>query len=164
MVQGQLHKKMRTNEIVNTISNKRYLVIMHGNNMATFVDTPFTSSKMDIYHQLRNLRMKAEKVNQVVLHQFYDIPEYCFQSLKDTYEGALWGIDDRNGKYWDDIYKELLLELDGYKVKKQPKQKKTEVVEHTPERDADGDLIVKLPKPVKMAAKPVKKDTKKNNK
>lgn len=120
---------MKNNEQINTVSNNRYLVIMHGENVATFVDTPFTSSKMDIYHQLRNLRVKAAKVNQVVLHEFYDIPEEVSQSLKNAYESRLWTIDDREGKHWDALYKELLLELEGYRVKKEPKQKKAKNIE-----------------------------------
>jgi hypothetical protein len=212
---------MKTNEQINTVSNTRYLVIMHGENTATIVNTPFTSSKMDIYHQMRNLRVKAGKVGQVVLHEFYDMPEECYDSLVNAYENRLWLIDHRDGKNWDNLYKELLNELAGYKPKREPKQKKgakkdtptvdpiaaleaanteptnilpggdaaindpeepemvtvpiddaetaipTEMV--TPERDADGDRIVKLPKPEKKATKPTKKavakkDTKKGKK
>lgn len=114
---------MKTNEQINTVSNTRYLVIMHGDNIATFVNTPFTSSKMDIYHQLRNLRVKAVKVGQVVLHEFYDIPEECYPSVKTAYESRLWTIDEKEGKNWDKLYKDLLLELDKERPKKEPKEK-----------------------------------------
>lgn len=114
---------MKTNEQINTVSNTRYLVIMHGDNIATFVNTPFTSSKMDIYHQLRNLRVKAVKVGQVVLHEFYDIPEECYPSVKTAYENRLWTIDEKEGKNWDKLYKDLLLELDKERPKKEPKEK-----------------------------------------
>lgn len=114
---------MKTNEQINTVSNTRYLVIMHGDNIATFVNTPFTSSKMDIYHQLRNLRVKAVKVGQVVLHEFYDIPEECYPSVKTAYESRLWTIDEKEGKNWDKLYKDLLLELDKEGPKKEPKEK-----------------------------------------
>lgn len=181
---------MKTNEQINLVSNKRYLVIMHGDNIATFVDTPFTSSKMDIYHQLRNLRTKAGKVNQVVLHEFYDIPEDVSQALKDTYESRLWTIDDRAGKHWDKLYKELLLELEAYKPKKEPKQKKAKNNGHTTTVDPiaalettnpsnilpGGDDVINDPEEPEMVtipldgaeiaipSKPTKKDIKKDAK
>jgi hypothetical protein len=96
---------------------------MHGDNIATFVNTPFTSSKMDIYHQLRNLRVKAGKVGQAVLHVFYDIPQECYLSVKNAYESRLWTIDEKEGKNWDKLYKDLLLELDRAKPQKEPKEK-----------------------------------------
>jgi len=114
---------MKTNEQINIVSSTRYLVIMHGDNIATFVNTPFTSSKMDIYHQLRNLRVKASKVGQVVLHEFYDIPQECYSSVKTAYESHLWTIDEKEGKNWDKLYKDLLLELDKERPKKEPKEK-----------------------------------------
>lgn len=114
---------MKSNEQINIVSSTRYLVIMHGDNIATFVNTPFTSSKMDIYHQLRNLRVKAVKVGQVVLHEFYDIPEECYPSVKTAYESRLWTIDEKEGKNWDKLYKDLLLELDKERPKKEPKEK-----------------------------------------
>lgn len=114
---------MKSNEQINTISSTRYLVIMHGDNIATFVNTPFTSSKMDIYHQLRNLRVKAGKVGQVVLHEFYDIPQECYPSVKTAYESRLWTIDEKDGKNWDKLYKDLLLELDKEKTQKESKEK-----------------------------------------
>ena len=114
---------MKSNEQINTVSNTRYLVIMHGDNIATFVNTPFTSSKMDIFHQLRNLRVKAGKVGQVVLHEFYDIPQECYPSVKTAYESRLWTIDEKDGKNWDKLYKDLLLELDKEKPQKESKGK-----------------------------------------
>lgn len=114
---------MKSNEQINIVSSTRYLVIMHGDNIATFVNTPFTSSKMDIYHQLRNLRVKASKVGQVVLHEFYDIPQECYSSVKTAYESRLWTIDEKEGKNWDKLYKDLLLELDKERPKKEPKEK-----------------------------------------
>lgn len=160
MVQGQLHKKMKTNEQITKVETKRYLVILHGGNTATVVDTPFTSLKMDIYHQLHNLRMKAGKLDQTISHKFYDIPQELVKPLMDVYESHSWMVDLHQGAHWDNLYKSLLHELDGLKPRK-----KTEVTEHTPERDADGDRIVKLPKPTKPMAKkeskPAKKDGKK---
>lgn len=114
---------MKSNEQINTVSSTRYLVIMHGDNIATFVNTPFTSSKMDIYHQLRNLRVKAGKVGQVVLHEFYDIPQECYPSVKTAYESRLWTIDEKDGNNWDKLYKDLLLELDKEKPIKVSKEK-----------------------------------------
>lgn len=114
---------MKSNEQIVIVSSTRYLVIMHGDNIATFVNTPFTSSKMDIYHQLRNLRVKASKVGQVVLHEFYDIPQECYSSVKTAYESRLWTIDEKEGKNWDKLYKDLLLELDKERPKKEPKEK-----------------------------------------
>lgn len=114
---------MKSNEQINTVSSTRYLVIMHGDNIATFVNTPFTSSKMDIYHQLRNLRVKAGKVGQVVLHEFYDIPQECYPSVKTAYESRLWTIDEKDGNNWDKLYKDLLLELDKEKPQKDSKEK-----------------------------------------
>lgn len=114
---------MKNNEQINIVSSTRYLVIMHGDNIATFVNTPFTSSKMDIYHQLRNLRVKAGKVGQVVLHEFYDIPQECYPSVKTAYESRLWTIDEKEGKNWDKLYKDLLSELDKERPKKEPKEK-----------------------------------------
>ena len=124
---------MKTNEQINTVSNTRYLVIMHRDNIATFVNTPFTSSKMDIYHQLRNLRVKAVKVGQVVLHEFYDIPEECYPSVRTAYESRLWTIDEKEGKNWDKLYKDLLLELDKERPKRNPKKsqrKTTQTLNH----------------------------------
>ncbi len=114
---------MKSNEQINTVSSTRYLVIMHGDNIATFVNTPITSSKMDIYHQLRNFRVKAGKVGQVVLHEFYDIPQECYPSVKTAYESRLWTIDEKDGKNWDKLYKDLLLELDKEKTQKESKEK-----------------------------------------
>lgn len=114
---------MKSNEQINTVNSTRYLVIMHGDNIATFVNTPFTSSKMDIYHQLRNLRVKAGKVGQVVLHEFYDIPQECYPSVKTAYESRLWTIDEKDGNNWDKLYKDLLLELDKEKPIKESKEK-----------------------------------------
>lgn len=114
---------MKSNEQINTVNSTRYLVIMHGDNIATFVNTPFTSSKMDIYHQLRNLRVKAGKVGQVVLHEFYDIPQECYPSVKTAYESRLWTIDEKDGENWDKLYKDLLLELDKEKPIKESKEK-----------------------------------------
>jgi len=72
---------------------------------------------------LRNLRVKAGKVGQVVLHEFYDIPQECYPSVKTAYESRLWTIDEKDGKNWDKLYKDLLLELDKEKTQKESKEK-----------------------------------------
>ena len=132
---------MKNNEQINIVSSTRYLVIMHGDNIATFVNTPFTSSKMDIYHQLRNLRVKAGKVGQVVLHEFYDIPQECYPSVKTAYESRLWTIDEKDGKNWDKLYKDLLLELDKEKPIKESKEKPNkDKTTHQPTSDPIGAL------------------------
>ena len=135
---------MKSNEQINIVSSTRYLVIMHGDNIATFVNTPFTSSKMDIYHQLRNLRVKAGKVGQVVLHEFYDIPQECYPSVKTAYESRLWTIDEKEGMNWDKLYKDLLLELDKERPKKEPKEK---TKKENPDTQPPIDPIEALEKP-----------------
>ena len=57
------------------------------------------------------------------MHEFYDIPQECYPSVKTAYESRLWTIDEKEGKNWDKLYKDLLLELDKERPKKEPKEK-----------------------------------------
>ena len=176
---------MKTNETIHLPETKRFLVVLHGEYKCSVVDSPFTSMKMDIYHQLRNLRIRAEKVGQQVITMFRDLTGREAAAIQADYEERLFSVEYLNGKEWDKIYKSLLNEL---VVVKPPKQKKVENILPggdeaindpeepeivtvpldgaetaipaemvTPERDADGDRIVKLPKPDKKAKKETKK-------
>lgn len=215
---------MKNTEVINLPETKRYLTILHGAMVCSVVDSPFTSMKMDIYHQLRNLRISAEKVGEQIITKFSDLTEREAAAIQADFEERLFTVEYLNGKEWDKIYKSLLAEIAAAKPIKPKKVKeekagKTKKEEQpvvdpiealesveptnilpggeeaindeeepeivtvpldgaetaipakmvTPERDADGDRIVKLPKPEKKAKKETKKvaakkDTKKGKK
>lgn len=123
MVQGQLHKKMKNNVNIYLPETKRYLTILHGEMICSVIDSPFTSMKMDIYHQLRNLRISAEKVGEQVITRFQDLTEREAAAIQPDYEERLFTVEYLNGKEWDKIYKSLLAEIAAAKPVKVKKEK-----------------------------------------
>lgn len=104
---------------------KRYLTILHGAMVCSVVDSPFTSMKMDIYHQLRNLRISAEKVGEQIITKFSDLTENQAAAIQKDFEERLFTVEYLNGQEWDKIYKSLLAEIAAAKPIK-PKKVKEE--------------------------------------
>lgn len=120
---------MKNNVVINMPETKRYLTILHGAMVCSVVDSPFTSMKMDIYHQLRNLRISAEKVGEQIITKFSDLTENQAAAIQKDFEERLFTVEYLNGQEWDKIYKSLLAEIAAakpVKVKKEKTSKKNE--------------------------------------
>lgn len=116
---------MKNNVVINMPETKRYLTILHGAMVCSVVDSPFTSMKMDIYHQLRNLRISAEKVGEQIITKFSDLTENQAAAIQKDFEERLFTVEYLNGQEWDKIYKSLLAEIAAAKPIK-PKKVKEE--------------------------------------
>lgn len=115
---------MKNTEVINLPETKRYLTILHGAMVCSVVDSPFTSMKMDIYHQLRNLRISAEKVGEQIITKFSDLTEREAAAIQADFEERLFTVEYLNGKEWDKIYKSLLAEIAAAKPVKVKADKK----------------------------------------
>ena len=122
---------MKNNVSIILPETKRYLTILHGEMVCSVIDSPFTSMKMDIYHQLRNLRISADKVGEQVITKFSDLTENQAAAIRKDFEERLFTVEYLNGKEWDKIYKSLLAEIAATKPVKVKPTKPTEPTEPT---------------------------------
>lgn len=161
---------MKNNVSIILPETKRYLTILHGEMVCSVIDSPFTSMKMDIYHQLRNLRISADKVGEQVITKFSDLTENQAAAIRKDFEERLFTVEYLNGKEWDKIYKSLLAEIAATKPAKVKPTKPTEPTNPVDDpieaiEAANPEPTVEPTKPtkpvVKKESKPVKKDGKK---
>jgi hypothetical protein len=140
---------MKNTEVINLPETKRYLTILHGANVCSVVDSPFTSMKMDIYHQLRNLRISAEKVGEQVITKFSDLTENQAAAIRTDFEQILFTVEYLNGQEWDKIYKSLLAEIASAKPSK-PKKEKVSKKQEKPAVDPIEALDKANPEPTNI--------------